>query len=122
MLVLVHVSSTQMKPETSMRGCTRNHAARRLATSGRCCSAACSVFFEALAFVMHEGPDSLVVNLQALAFQFIGQALQGIVTCPHALEKPVAVLLDDLFRPVATHLGGRSASRPGMPRQPFDHS
>src|SRR5438477_11470100 len=63
MLVLAQVSSMKTRREGSSRPWYFFHGARRLATSGRSCSLACRLFFEADPFVLEEVPDREVAHL-----------------------------------------------------------
>lgn len=83
--------------EASIRGCNLIQAARRLATSGLCCSDARRVFFEVLAFIMDEDPHGLVVDLEALCLKLVRQALQRIVASLHPDEQPITPRADDLL-------------------------
>src|SRR5262249_62390333 len=69
MLVLAQVSSMKTRRVGSIRPWYFFHCARRRATSGRSCSLACRLFFEADAFVLEEVPDRVVADLDAAAGQ-----------------------------------------------------
>ena len=56
-LVVAPVSSIKTRCAGSRSGCASNHASRRVATSGRCCSLACAVFFDRDAVAVEEAPD-----------------------------------------------------------------
>ena len=55
-LVEAPVSSMNTKQQGSRLGCCTSQASRRAATSGRSCSAACAVFFEAEPSALEEPP------------------------------------------------------------------
>src|SRR5262245_63771639 len=63
MLVLAQVSSMKTRRVGSIRPWYFFHCARRRATSGRSCSLACRLFFEADALVLEEVPDRVVADL-----------------------------------------------------------
>src|SRR2546421_11527838 len=77
MLVLAQVSSMKTRREGSSRPWYFFHCARRLATSGRSCSLACRLFFEADAFVLEEVPDRKVADFDAPLCQLGYQRPQG---------------------------------------------
>src|SRR5437763_1037070 len=76
MLVLAQVSSMKTRREGSSRPWYFFHCARRLATSGRSCSLACRLFFEADPFVLEKMPDRKMTDLDPPRGE---QILQDIV-------------------------------------------
>src|SRR5436305_961510 len=70
MLVLAQVSSMKTRREGSSRPWYFFHCARRLATSGRSCSLACRLFFEADPFVLEEVPDREVTHFDPALGKF----------------------------------------------------
>jgi len=64
-LVLAPVSSMKTSRVGSSAGCRARHTRRFSATSGRSCSAACAVFFEADGVTMEEVPQSSNTALDA---------------------------------------------------------
>src|SRR5438105_11868754 len=77
MLVLAQVSSMNTRRAGSSRPWYFFHCARRLATSGRSCSVARMLFFEADAFVLEEVPDREVADFDAPLRQLGYQRPQG---------------------------------------------
>src|SRR5438105_4731960 len=67
MAVLVPVSSMNTSRAGSRSGCAAIQAARAAATSGRCCSLACTIFFKADALGGKEPPHRPVADLFAAA-------------------------------------------------------
>src|SRR5580704_1796477 len=62
MLVFTQVSSMKTRRAGLSRLWYCRHRLRRRATSGRSCSAACRLFFEADAFVLEEVPDGVIAH------------------------------------------------------------
>src|SRR5690348_12465368 len=65
MVVEVPVSSMKTSRAGSRAGCSACHAARAAATSGRSCSLACTIFFEADALGGKEPPHRSVADMLA---------------------------------------------------------
>jgi len=74
MLVLAQVSSIKTRCDASSLLWYFFHCSRRLATSGRSCSEACKLFFEADAFVVEQTPHRTVARRNA-AFLQLGNEL-----------------------------------------------
>src|SRR5437660_9621141 len=85
MLVLAQVSSMKTRREGSSRPWYFFHCARRLATSGRSCSLARRLFFEADPLVLEEVPDREVAHLDPALGQLRCQRPQREV---RLLRKP----------------------------------
>src|SRR6185295_8013527 len=85
MLVLAQVSSMNTRCEGSSRPWYLFHCARRLATSGRSCSLACRLFFEADALVLEEVPHRVATHLEPALGQLSLQTPQrdvGLLSQP----------------------------------------
>src|SRR5579862_975119 len=120
-LVEVPVSSRKMSFPGSRRGWLAIHSSRARATSGRCCSAACTVFFEADAFGLEEAPHRSVADLVTASRQLFADLL----------EREVRHRLDPMQQPhpltlqpgvaIATHRLGRHTAGLALARDPIDH-
>jgi len=78
-------------------------------------------FFEALAFIMDEGPHGLVVDLEALCLNLVRQALQRIVASLHPDEQPITPRADDLLGSITANFGRRCTAGLLVPIHPLDH-
>jgi len=76
-LVLAQVSSMKTRRLGSSLGWSLRHRARWRATSGRSCSAANKVFFEADIFLAQEAPQRIAGNDDAAFAQLRKQRMQG---------------------------------------------
>src|SRR6202162_3363729 len=113
MLVLVQVSSMKTRRTGSIRLCRAAHCTRRRATSGRSCSRACTVFFEAQPLGVNKVPHRAIIDLEAAPGEFDHQPTQGEVRLANPLAQPCRMLVPDRFGLVPTHLARRHA--PGCP-------
>src|SRR3954468_952157 len=91
MLVLVPVSSMKTRWAGSSEPRLARHSSRAAATSGRSCSAACTVFFEADAVPVVEPPDRAPRDLDAALAQ----------TATDLLERQVGRFGDKTEQPFA---------------------
>src|SRR5215471_15321034 len=105
MLVLVPVSSMKTRRSGSSLALSSTHAARAAATSGRSCSAARTLFFEADAVAVEEAPNRskprLLLTLIEQAAPDLFQRQIGFT--PHQLKQPYLVLLQ--WRPALALVG-----------------
>src|SRR5438045_6583349 len=93
MLVLAQVSSMKTRREGSSRPWYFFHCARRLATSGRSCSLACRLFFEADPFVLEKMPNREVTHFDPALGQFRRQRPKrnvGLLGEPPQQPAPIA--------------------------------
>jgi hypothetical protein len=95
---------------------------RRRATSGRSCSPATTVFFEAEALGVDERPDRPVVDVQTALGQLGDQSTQGEGTRATPDKQPVPMLARNFPRLVATHLPRCGAAGSTVAVQPPDRS
>src|SRR5277367_2115384 len=122
MLVLAQVSSMKTRREGSSRPWYFLHCARRLATSGRSCSLACRLFFEADPFVLEEVPDRVVADLDPALRQLPKECPQGHVRrLAQSPQQPVTFPCQRIG-PVATHRLGRHAAGRTETLRPFHHA
>src|SRR5437016_847697 len=91
MLVLVPVSSMKTRCAGSSEPRLARHSSRAAATSGRSCSAACTVFFEADAVPVVEAPDRAHRDLETALAQ----------PAPDLLERQVGLFADQTEQPIA---------------------
>src|SRR6185295_5393573 len=113
MLVLAHVSSMKTSRLGSMRAWYFFHQARRRAMSGRSCSLANTVFFEADPGRPQEPPEGVARHLDAALVQFAEQRMQGQIRLlgqSSQQPRPFAVQLADT-RPTTHRPGCRAAGR-----------
>src|SRR5947208_4905479 len=77
------------------RGCSAFNSARAAATSGRSCSAACSVFFEADAVTLVEAPHRACCSSQLLvgAKPYANLIERQVRLRRNKIEQPLAMLL-----------------------------
>src|SRR6266851_6569195 len=120
MLVLVQVSSMKTRRPGSIRLWRAVHCTRLRATSGRSCSLASTVFFEAQLLGMDEVPYRVVVDLQTTPGQLGHQPAQGEGLFPDPFHKPGMVLAPDRLRLVPAHLPRRHTPRPPVAPNPGD--
>src|SRR5229473_1922193 len=111
MLVLVQVSSMKTRRTGSIRLWRAVHCARRRATSGRSCSLASTVFFEAHLLGMDEVPYRPVIDCEAAPGQLAHQPAQGKIPRADPPAQPNLMLAPDRLRLVPAHLAGRHAPR-----------
>src|SRR5277367_5483574 len=122
MLVLAQVSSMKTRREGSSRPWYFLHCARRLATSGRSCSLACRLFFEADPLVLEEVPDRVVADLDPALRQLPKQPPQGHVRLlAQPPQQPVAFPRQRIGS-VATHRLRRHAAGRTEPLRPLHHT
>src|SRR5713101_8621780 len=113
MLVLAQVSSMNTRRAGSSRPWYFFHCARRLATSGRSCSVARMLFFEADAFVLEEVPDREVADFDAPLRQLGYQRPQGdIWLLGQAGQQPVTLRGQGVGSMSPHRTGRRIAGRP----------
>ena len=116
-LVDTDVSSMKTSRAGSRSGWPSNHASRRAATSGRCCSLACAVFFKGHSVTVEEAPDRARREGGAVfAAQPLGQFDQRDVhLCVDLRQDNVVKRLDTMGALIATlRLGaGRARRAPG---------
>ncbi len=107
---------------TGKRGWMRRHHRRRRATSGRSCSLAWSVFFEADPFALEKAPQRVARDDGATRFgQFVEQSVQGeIRLLSDARKQPIALLLEKV-RTLAAHRLCRWASGEALSLGPLHH-
>src|SRR5262249_19047336 len=90
------------------------HCARRRATSGRSCSAACRLFFERHILGTEEVPDRFATHLDVAPRQFGAHPSQGQVRCGRdPRQKPIALWQKDQLPVAPPHRPGRRP--PGCP-------
>src|SRR5262245_2910042 len=122
MLVLAQVSSMNTRREGSSRPWYFFHCARRRATSGRSCSLACTLFFEADAFVLKEVPHRVATHLETALGQFSRQCPQRDVRLiGHSCQQPFALPGNRIGAPPA-HLAGCRAAGRAEPLRPLHHA
>jgi hypothetical protein len=116
MFVLVQVSSTKTRRRGSMRPCRAFHCSRLRATSGRSCSLAHRLFFEAEASLPDEVPQRVIAGADAAPVEFGQQRAQRQVRLPSDPGQDPVPVLRQGQRPLAAHrLGGNAA---GLPVEP----
>ncbi len=81
MFVVMPVSSMKISFAGSRDGRSAAHAARAAATSGRCCSAACAVFFIGHLPAVKEAPQRADAHTRAAACEFVLKFSQRDVAC-----------------------------------------
>src|SRR5215510_12956455 len=115
MLVFAQVSSMKTKRLGSIRSWYFFHCARRRATSGRSCSAACRLFFERHILGTEEVPDRFATHLDVAPRQFGAHPSQGQVRCGRdPRQKPIALWQKDQLPVAPPHrLGRRTPGCPG---------
>src|SRR5438067_9697884 len=111
MLVLAQVSSMKTSREGSSRPWYFFHCARRLATSGRSCSLACRLFFEADPFVLEKMPNREVTHFEPALGQFRGQRPKRNVGLLGELAQQPVTSAGQCIRETAANLVGRRACR-----------
>src|SRR6185436_6883571 len=108
MAVEVPVSSMNTSRRGSSPGCSAFHASRAAATSGRSCSLACTIFFEADAFGGKEPPYRAVADMLAAGGKLGPDLLQRqIGKRGDPLQQPVSFLLQPRAVVAAHRLGGK---------------
>src|SRR5258708_30990281 len=125
MLVEVPVSSIKTSRAGSSAGCSSFQAARAAATSGRSCSLACTIFFEADALGGEEAPHRAVPDMQAAAGKLGADLLQRQVrNRPDPLQQPGPLALQARvviaphrpgWKPAALPPNRNPINRPGDP-------
>src|SRR5262245_44415983 len=114
MLVFAQVSSMKTRRLGSIRPWYFFHCARRRATSGRSCSAACRLFFERHILGTEEVPDRFATHLDVAPRQFGAHPSQGQVRCGgDPRQKPIALWQKDQLPVAPPHRPGRRT--PGCP-------
>src|SRR6266404_9707978 len=113
-LVEVPVSSMKTSRSGSSLACLSDHAVRAAATSGRSCSAARTLFFEADAVAVEEPPDRpqprlLLTLIEQTALDLFQRQI-GFM--PNQLKQPVLVFLQ---RRSALALDRSGLKTPGLP-------
>src|SRR5579875_2686459 len=119
MLVLAQVSSMKTRREGSSRPWYFFHCARRRATSGRSCSLACRLFFEADALVLEEVPDREVAHLNPTRGELSAERPQGNIRLLCDTGQKPGALPRRRKRPPASHLVGRRAPGRAETLRPF---
>src|SRR5229473_5917252 len=104
MLVLVQVSSMKTRRTGSIRLWRAVHCARRRATSGRSCSLASTVFFEAQLLGVDEVPHRAVIGLKAAPSELGHKPAQGEVPRAKPFSQPDLMLIPDRLRLMPAHL------------------
>src|SRR5437660_1790875 len=118
-LVFAQVSSMKTRRLGSICPWRAFQRARLRATLGRSCSLGRTVFFEAQAFTMNEGPDRPVVHFEAAASKLRHKGAQGEVSLRDSPLKKDGMLTNKNARPVAAHLPCSRASRRLETLRPF---
>src|SRR5262249_48747284 len=114
MSVFAQVSSMKTRRLGSIRPWYFFHCARRRATSGRSCSAACRLFFERHILGTEEVPDRFATHLDVAPRQFGAHPSQGQVRCGgDPRQKPIALWQKDQLPVAPPHRPGRRT--PGCP-------
>ena len=118
MLVLAQVSSMKTRRRGSSRCCQRFQRSRRRVTSGRSCSLARRLFFEAHALLLEEAPDRVIAHPHPALGQLRRQ-------CPQRQVRLSAIRASSQSRSFASAWGrrppiGRAAALP-VARQRCDH-
>src|SRR5215813_8700113 len=115
MLVFAQVSSMKTRRLGSIRPWYFFHCARRRATSGRSCSAACRLFFERHILGTEEVPDRFATHLDVARRQLGAHPSQGQVRCGgDPRQKPIALGQKDQLPVAPPHrLGRRTPGCPG---------
>jgi hypothetical protein len=121
MFVLAQVSSMKTSRPGSIRAWYVFHCRRRLATSGRSCSLASAVFFEAQSFAMHEGPHRPIADPNATLGQLLLQSPQRQLRLLGDAGVDKVTMGFKQNRLVSTHLCRRDAARLAQAPDPFDH-
>ena len=94
-MVEAPVSSMNTNRQGSRSGCWTNQACRRAATSGRSCSAACAVFFEADPAALEEPPQGADAHrYAALEQQGLQLGQRHIRPLFHRAQKKASLRLD----------------------------
>src|SRR5262249_12725925 len=122
MLVLAQVSSMKTRRLGSMRPWYFFHCARRRATSGRSCSAACRLFFERHFLGLQEVPDRLAAHPDAAGCKLgLDAAQRQIRLHGQPPQQPVA-LTREHERPIPPphRLARRAPRRPVALRPPHN--
>jgi hypothetical protein len=99
--------------------CRAFHRVRFRTTSGRVCSEATSVFFEAEPLSMGENPDRARVHLYASFAQLRHEAAQRERRGPHARPEPVSVVPRQGRLSVAADLARRDMARTPLQGPPL---
>src|SRR5712692_8519648 len=98
MLVLVQVSSMKTRRTGSIRLWRAVHCARRRATSGRSCSLASTVFFEAQPLGVDEVPDRAIIDLETPRGELDHKPAQGEGPLSNPFPQPGLMLVPDRLR------------------------
>src|SRR6516165_3752113 len=111
MFVLVQVSSMKTSRFGVKLGCRRCHHRRLRATSGRFCSLARTLFFEADVLPFEKPPERVTrYDDVTLLDQFGPQGVQGqIRLLAQTFKQPIAVRFQKIGALAAHHLGRRAA-------------
>ena len=117
--MIAHVSSIVSSMKTRRLGSSRNRIffpkVRRRATSGRSCSLAKSVFFEAGPRAAQKTPHSVTGHGDAALAQFGKKRMQGQIRLFGKAAEKKAPLAFQEIRPLAAHrLRRRTACRAGL--------
>src|SRR6185503_15194111 len=121
MLVLVQVSSMKTRRSASNLRRRRFQRARRLATSGRSCSAACRLFFfETQSLVLEKVPDREGTDLYAACDELLPQRLDRQVRFLRQTAQHKDAVRRQRIGPVSPELPGLLAAFPVVALQPFD--
>src|SRR5712691_10452899 len=120
MLVEVPVSSINTSRAGSRVGCSSFQAARAAATSGRSCSLACTIFFEADALGSEKPPHRAIPDMDAAGGKFGPDLLQRQVrNCRDPLQQPGPLALQPRIAIAAHRLGANPAALAPYPN-PLD--
>ena len=121
MLVEVPVSSIKTSREGSSIGWAARQAARAAATSGRSCSLACTIFFEADPLGGKETPHRPVADMDAASGKRRPDLLQGQIGRRRDQRQQPLAFLSQTRAAIASHRPGDKPAfaLPGV--NPFDH-
>src|SRR6266850_2693222 len=120
-LVQVPVSSMKTKRAGSRDACSASQSARAWATSGRSCSAACTVFFKPVVLTLEEAPDRAIAHLHAPMLQLTPKLFQRQIRLrSDPRQKPFPFIVQPRSV-IATHGLGRYAARLLPAIDPTDH-
>ena len=111
MVVLIQVSSMNTSRAGSRWRLARRQRSRRLTTSGRCCSAAKSVFFERSSCAAQEAPDRIVRHRDTPLRQQVLQAVQREMRHLVDLLENESAMRVEAARSMAAELGRCWAAR-----------
>src|SRR3982074_74428 len=121
-LVFAHVSSMKTRRLGSSRNWIFFHKVRRRATSGRSCSLAKTVFFEADPLAAQKTPQSVTGHGDAALAQFGKKRMQGQIRLFGKAAEKKAPLAFQEIGPLAPHrFRRRTACRAG-PLRPFHNA